>query len=296
MHQRPHRIAICVLIFAALAPRSALADKASCAAAADEGSVLRKDVSKLTKARELLRACNAEECDADIRDDCRRWLDEVEISLPTVVFAAEDADGQPILSVKVLLDGVQILQELDGKPVAVDAGNHTFRFVREGAPPVDVKTLVRAGRKNAEVMARFPRPVPVHAPEASARPLPTPAAPDPTPPKTSVLRPVGIGLAGLGLVGFGLGAAFGIRAMSQQSEANCPDNRCRPEDAPKLEDALSSARISTTFVVAGAALAATGITLYLIAPRASAARRTSVRLVPSFGAGSAGLMVEGVAF
>ena len=159
-------------LLAVLAPTSARADKAACAVAADEASVLRRDVSRLTRARALLRVCAADRCDADIREDCRRWLHEVDESLPTVVFAAEDDEGRPVVPARVLIDGVAIAHS-DGRPVAVDPGEHTFTFERHGWPPVEVRALARLGRKNAEVLARFPKSARSPAPSVEPASVPS---------------------------------------------------------------------------------------------------------------------------
>ncbi len=188
-------------VLTVVAPPEALANRAACAAAADDASVLRRDVQKLTRTRDLLLVCVAEGCDADIRDDCRRWLEEVEANLPTVVFVAEDDAGQPVLSARVLIDGKPHGQ-LDGNPVPVDPGQHTFTFERDGGPPVDVRTLVRLGKKNAEVLARFPR-LTSRSPPGSA----APAASTPSTASTATLPPTSPPTTA-GPTGFVFGAHF----------------------------------------------------------------------------------------
>ena len=59
---------------------------------------------------------------------------------------------------------------------------------------------------------------------------------------------------------------------NQQSETQCnPQNRnlCSPTGVSLRDDALSLARLSTTFGIAGGALLATGTVLYVSAPRES---------------------------
>ncbi len=69
----------------ALAPSTAFAgpDEA-CAAAANDSEVLRRDVTRLTKARDELRVCAANECPSAVREECRKALDELESTISTV--------------------------------------------------------------------------------------------------------------------------------------------------------------------------------------------------------------------
>ncbi len=253
----------------------ARADVGACVAAANEGGVLRRDVSKLTSAQERLTVCAADECPTEIRDDCRRLLAEVIASIPTIVAIAEDAGGNTLLDVRLEIDGKPVAEQLDGLPISVDAGAHKLVFVR-GTERVEATAVLAAGKKNQEVRARFAGLV---APRDVAPPPPAEAKPSVTPRTSSgssTLRWVGLGAAGAGVVGLGLGTVFGLRASSLQDDAACPDNRCRDQaSASTLRDARSSGNLSTVFFVAGGLLAAGGITLYLLAPDASASGKAT---------------------
>jgi hypothetical protein len=261
------------------------ADVGACVAAANEGGVLRRDVSKLTTARERLKVCAADDCPTEIKDDCRRLLAEVEASIPTIVAVAEDAAGNTLLDVKLEIDGKGAAERLDGLPISVDAGAHKLVFVR-GDERVEATTVLAAGKKNQEVRARFAGLV---APRSAVAPLPPEASRAEAPTRspeatgTSTWRWVGLGAAGLGLVGLGVGTVFGLRASSLQDDAGCPDNRCRDQESARtLQDARSAGNVSTAFFVAGGLLAAGGVTLYLLAPGASSS--TSGRATVPFRA------------
>jgi len=271
----------------------------TCVAAANESESLRKDVTKLTKAREKLRACAADECPGPIRDECRKSLGEVEAQIPTVVLVAEDGQGQKTFDVTVRVDGAPLVSKLDGSPVTVDAGAHTFTFQREGGASVDVRAVLVAGQKNTEVVARFPAP-----PGAPKAPdvVPPPRAAEPIGPKqeASMLPTVGLIIAGAGVVGLGLGTVFGIVASGKQSDSRCDGTKCPDETSKgKLDDAISAATTSTVFFIAGGALLAGGLTLYFVAPKTSSgsgSSAASARLRPVVGPNGAALMFEGVAF
>jgi hypothetical protein len=75
--------------------------------------------------------------------------------------------------------------------------------------------------------------------------------------------------AGVGLVAAGVGLYFGKRASDQYDDrlAYCTaDNRCTPQGAALIDDAHSSALISSVLVGVGAGAIVTGAVLWLTAP------------------------------
>jgi hypothetical protein len=80
-------------------------------------------------------------------------------ALPTVVVGARDWQGHDVLAVKVSVDGVVAQESLDGKPILVDPGVHTFKYESAATPaPVEEKVLVREGEKNRSLTVQFPAP------------------------------------------------------------------------------------------------------------------------------------------
>jgi hypothetical protein len=275
-----------------MSPRMSLGEvKDDCIAAAEEADVLRRDVSKMLAARKKLQLCAAEECPGVVRTDCRTWLATLEEELPTVVFVAEDEEGRPILDIRVLANGTAVAEQLDGKPVPMDAGAHTFTFSAKGRPTMKVSVLLRPGQKNVEVAARYPADgrkgdgEPAAAEDARGRDAP------------NVLRPLSLGVLGLGVVGIGLGAFFGIRAASLQADANCPNNVCGADGKPDaLRDAQASGNLSTGFFVTGGALAVGGLALFVLAPKPTMRMTVSPRITPSLAPGFAGVSFEAIGF
>lgn len=255
-----------------------------CVKAATDADRMRRDVTKLRGARDRLKVCAAEECPADIRTDCRTWIVDVEGKIPTVVLVARDGNGGALFDVKVRLDGAPLAERLDGMPVQLDAGAHTFTFERPSGPPVEVKSVLVAGQKNVEIVASFPSPERVTPPSVA------PATPRES--GLSGLRIAGLVTAGVGVVGLGVGTFFGLRASSLQSDAKCPDNVCGEGSDPEaLRDAKSAGNLSTIFFVAGGALTAGGLALFFFAPRDERAS-TAPKVVPIVGLGSAGVRLR----
>jgi hypothetical protein len=75
---------------------------------------------------------------------------------------------------------------------------------------------------------------------------------------------VGSVLAGAGIVGIGVGATFGVIAISDDNAAKCDaNNKCLPVP---LDDAKRAAVVSDVGLYAGGALFAAGATLLLLHP------------------------------
>ncbi|HEY6463642.1 MAG TPA: hypothetical protein VIY73_25915 [Polyangiaceae bacterium] len=142
------------IMSAAGSARAEGATAAQCAGAAEKAQSLR-DAAKLVEARAQLLVCMRDECPQVVVHDCVGWMREVEQNLPTVVFAARDPAGADVTDVAVRVDGVPTVQRLDGTAVAIDPGEHVFRFERAGAAPVDVHALVREGEKNRILGAQW---------------------------------------------------------------------------------------------------------------------------------------------
>jgi hypothetical protein len=138
----------------AIAPLARADDKQACSTAYADLQTLRRD-GKLQAARQQAAVCTRDVCTAFIRDDCTKWLGEIEATLPSVVIDVRDAQGQETAAVRVLLDGQPWLDALDGKAKPIDPGQHTLRFEMEGTPPIEETVQIREGEKNRKLSASF---------------------------------------------------------------------------------------------------------------------------------------------
>ena len=137
-------------------PPSAAADEptvAQCLSASEHGQ-LDRDEGRYLKAREALVTCSSGACPAVVQRDCLRWLAEIEANIPTLVFVVRTAGGSDLEDVVVRVDGQVLLTRLDGKPVAVDPGEHLFSF-EAGARRVQSRALVNVGERNRVVRVVF---------------------------------------------------------------------------------------------------------------------------------------------
>src|ERR1700733_10632931 len=123
-------------------------DKQDCIAASEAGQD-QKLRGSLRGAREQLLICARDVCPAIVRQDCTQWLTEIIAALPSVVVGARDWKGHDLVDVTVSVDGVVVASKLDGKPIAVDPGVHTFRYESaSGTEPVEEHMVIRQGERN----------------------------------------------------------------------------------------------------------------------------------------------------
>src|SRR5262249_51209156 len=137
-----------------LAATAYAGNKEECAAAYYRTQTAR-DEGKLIEARNQARACSAATCAAFIVKDCGQWLSESEASLPTVVFAAQDASGADTSKVRVAVDGEVVAPALDGKVVALDPGSRKLVFSTAGSDPIEQRVVIVQGEKDRRIAVTF---------------------------------------------------------------------------------------------------------------------------------------------
>jgi hypothetical protein len=196
-----------------------------CAGAAERAQSLR-DGAKLVEARAQLLVCMRDECPQVVVHDCVGWMREVEQNLPTVVFAARDAAGADVTDVAVRVDGVAAVQRLDGTAVAVDPGEHVFRFERAGAPPVDVRALVREGEKNRILSAQWAPGAPGGAASGISSEVPSAGSPHRTA-LPWIFGGVAVAAAGTAIWGIasGLSDKATLARTCGATPAGCPEGQ-----------------------------------------------------------------------
>jgi hypothetical protein len=223
-----HRNVICAFGLMMVLPLTAKAEKgegpldhssASCAVAYEHAQELRAD-GHLRDARRSLQTCVQPECSEFVRSECGRWLSEVESSLPSVVLVAKKG-GSEREKVRVLFDDEPLVENLDGKAIVVDPGQHTLKFEAAGAEPVTVRLVFREGEKNRQVVVELgeqQRP-----PGAVAQPLPQSAV---TAKSSSTPNWTGYALTGLGVLGVAGFVTLGVIGNREYGERQ---RTCAPQ-------------------------------------------------------------------
>ena len=196
---------------------------------------LRQD-GQLLASRTALTQCLADGCAEYQRADCGRWLDEVQRDIPTVVFRVVDPEGRERTDVEVTRGDAVLTRELDGKPLSLDPGSHTFFLAWPGATPVERTVTIVNGEKNRMIV--------VDMQDKTPTPTPAPAQPD----APTGVHPLTWVLGAVGVVGFGVFAGVGAYSLSLEKCAPL----CSDGDVDDIE---------TTRIVADVALAVGATTL-----------------------------------
>jgi serine/threonine-protein kinase len=100
-------------------------------------------------------------------------------------------------------------------------------------------------------------------------------------------------VGGAGVIGLGVGSYFGLKAMSNATDARriCPEGLCNEQRGQALaDDARSAARVSNVAFALGAAGVAAGAILYLTLPGRQA---TQVSVRPMLDSSSLGIALHG---
>jgi hypothetical protein len=289
--------------------RAADPNMAACLTA-NENAIKLREEHKLRQARDQSLICTARSCPGEVREACQNRITQLNSAIPTVVFEVKDADGNDLSHVAVTMDGEPLADRLDGTPIPLDPGEHTFVFAVGGYTKQEKRLVVYQGETNRRERIQFAVPL--------ARPSPTPAsgsqgepASNPPPaeqaPSSASLglgfqRVIGLTLAGVGVVGVGVGSVLGLVASSAWSrvKAACGPggpSSCATDDANRSsvvsdrDTAQKDGTLATITIIGGGALIATGLVLFLTGPQRESA--TPVALSPSLGPGQAGFACRG---
>ena len=189
----------------------------------------------------------------------------------------------------LLRDGIEFERASFGTAVATDGGSHAFQASAPGRVPwTSTVTLFSEGDQKTLVLPVLDSVEPARERGVAPRPEPSRGAEAQERASSRVtLERVSLALAVGSVVGLAIGTGYALRANSKNDESNrrgCDANGCDPTGAGLRNQALSAARVSTWSFIAGGALAAAGVTLYIHAnagssPISSAATRVQAGLV-----------------
>lgn len=261
-----------IVLLAFLAPRRALATptKDQCVDANTQAQDLRRD-NHLLAARESLRVCAAQSCPRLVRNDCIQRLDEIETVIPSVAFEVKDPDGQDLSDVTVTMDGKPLLTHLDGTPVEIDPGDHSFVFNAGGWAPRTLKLVVRQGdrlRREAVTLASSEAAVPAKASKPAEPTLNTDHQSAPV--ASSNRKLLAWTAIGVGAAGVVLGSVTAGLAVSKKNKidgaSDCQSNHCDPGERSLVNDYNRFRTLSSIGFIAGGLVAATGVVLLVTAP------------------------------
>jgi hypothetical protein len=208
----------------------------------------------------------------------------------------------PQSGLEVLRDGVAVAREELGLPVPVDPGDHAVVVSAPGHPPKTFTAHTGPQSPNATVtidrLEEAPSTAVPSTPTASVTTAPSasglPEVP-PTPPpedKNATRRWAGVVVGGLGVVGVAVGSVMGIVAkqkfdQSNAVQCNASTDQCYAPGFPMRKDAEGAATASDISFAIGGVLLATGVVLYLTAPKPTSPTGVVVAPAPVAGGGGA---------
>jgi hypothetical protein len=253
-------------------------EKARCLDAADQGQSQRDD-GKYRAARESFVVCSRDVCPNIVAQSCMRWLREVDEDAPTVVAGAKDEQGVDLTEVHVFFDGEPFTSQLDGRPLAADAGEHVFRFERDTGSSAERRVVLRAGEKARIVTVVLPSAA--GAVSVSAR------AAEPIARRDAPMTPRFVAVAALAigaLAAAGTGAYFVVESNQEKDDAvalrgNRPAYACSGATAmpaclalgQTVSEQHQDADVATALFVGAGALAAGAALLWVSWPKSSEA-------------------------
>lgn len=183
----------------------------------------------------------------------------------------------------VVLDGTEVPSASLGIRRAIDPGKHLIKVFAPGAADSEMSIVVAEGKTETVTieLKAGAGTAPVAAPKDTrggfGSSLSTPESPP-----SNTRKVVAYGALGAGAVGLIVGGIGGGLAMSKNSELakQCPGGHCLPSQQATLQSKISSYQtmetLSTAGFIAGGALAATGVILWLTAPKTASAAVTPV--------------------
>jgi serine/threonine-protein kinase len=211
----------------------------------------------------------------------------------------------PRSGLEVLRDGVPVAREELGLPVPVDPGDHAVVVSAPGHPaktftahtgPESPSATVTIDRlEEAPATGSPPIPGPTATAPSSASGLPEVPPTPPPEDKNATRRWIGVGVGGLGVVGVIVGSVMGIVAkvkfdQSNSVQCNASTDECHAPGFPMRKDAEGAATASDVSFAIGGVLLATGIVLYVTAPKPGPT--TGVVLAPAPVAGGGGALLR----
>lgn len=199
-------------------------------------------------------------------------------------------------------DGREVGAGAWGTGVPIDPGEHVVEATAPGHRAFSAKVIVNAlpGAQTVQV--------PLLAPDSTARPTDAssgstagnPSDNNLTPSSTTAtpLRTAGLIVGGAGIVTLGLSGYFALHAKGLNGDSNAgghcdAQNQCDTVGAGKRDDAKSAANAATVTLLAGGALTALGVTLFLIKRPKEQVQATQLEALPVFDRNQAAMVLRG---
>ena len=211
-----------------------------------------------------------------------------------------DPSAAALAGLSVRRDGHEIGAGAWGASVPIDPGEHLVEATAPGRRAFSTKINVaaQAAAQTVHIPALAPEPTSGRAAAGSAAGEMQPGDAKTAPRTVAPLRMPGLIIGGVGLVTLGVSGFFALRAGSLNNESkengHCDaQNQCDETGGEKRDDAKAAANVATVTVLAGGALTALGVTLFLLKPRQEQTHSATLQALPLLGPEQAGMVVRG---
>jgi hypothetical protein len=222
------------------------------------------------------------------RGDDRRaaFADQKAAELEPTLARVRIVDPSARSGLVVRRDGVELATAALGTDLPVDPGPQKLVVEAPGYLPAEVPFEAAEGETREVVLPPLER-----APEAPPAGPPARSPGDAS--SGDTLRTVGLVVGGVGVASLLAGGVFvGLTAeRTSAADERCPDQICDAEGIAIVEQAETFANVANVTVIAGAALAAAGLGLWLFAPDGDDG--AAVAATPWVGPGLGGVSLGG---
>ena len=253
-----------------------------CLAAHHESQSLRRQF-QLLESRDVLNECSNATCPAPVRRDCLRWLEEVSLQLPSVVFRLDESETSR--NIKIYVDDKLRFPTLPNRAIEFNPGTYHFRFVIDGKPPIEQEIVLGEAEKFRSVNIRFASGVSgQHAAASATPPAPKTAASTREQHAISASRPVPLAtyvFAGIGAAAAVSFAAWGLASTTLKSDLQ---KDCAPDcTQDQIDRVRSRALIADISLAASVASLGTAAVFYFFRPTLTRPVEFDVGLGPKGG-------------
>jgi hypothetical protein len=155
------------------------APKGQSCALAYKSAVKAQQASRLQEAQKWFAACSKPTCGTLIQRECLLSYDQTVADIPTIIPVVTNVTGEPVLDVKVTMDGVLLTSKIDGRALPVDPGLHEFTFTT-AAGSATQKVVILQGQRNRPIamsQALPSQPQKTGKPHVAMAPVAAPNAP-----------------------------------------------------------------------------------------------------------------------
>ena len=226
----------------------------------------------------------------------KELVEELDMNVPRLVIRIPDGADPDVLAT-VRLDGNPIEASFFNSEQRIDPGPHVIEFVVAGDKKKKTAPLERGGE--SEVSLDIPKGTgKKKAPGGGGGGDVGGGDPEPPSRPGRGQRIAGVSLAVGGGVAVGIAGFLTMRARGDYRDAidtHCMGvtNMCTPEGLEITRDARRTGNIATIVTIAGGAMIAGGVVLYLIAPKASRDTEHALYLTPAVDDRGGGLVFGG---